>query len=101
MPAEVGVPRVRVHDVGLLDRGRGGHLQVDAQGLEGEVRAVQLGRGPERGGPVAVGAEAGDLDVDQRAQLPDEEVHVDPGAAVDLRRELPGQQRNSHGITLG
>ena len=41
-------------------------------------------------------AEAVHVDVDDAAQLADEELDVHAGAAVDLGRVLPGQHRNPH-----
>ena len=46
--------------------------------------------------PVAGLAEAVDVDVDQLAELADEVLDVDPGAAVDVRRVLPGEQSDAH-----
>jgi hypothetical protein len=46
-------------------------------------------------------SEAGHRHVDECAQLAHQEVDVDARAAVHVGRELPGQDGNSHGFTLG
>ena len=51
-----------------------------------------------RGRALARLAHAVHVDVDEPAQLADEEVDVHPGAAVDVGRVLPGEDRGSHGV---
>ena len=99
MPAEVGVPGVRVDHVDL--GGGRGHGQVDPEGLQREVGVGQLRERLERVRPLPLGAEAGDLDVSQAAQLAHQEVDMDAGPAVDIRGELSGQDSNAHAPTLG
>ena len=50
-------------------------------------------------GVLARRAEAVHVDVDQPAQLPDQELDVDAGTAVDVGRKLPGQHSHSHNRT--
>ncbi len=85
-----------VHDVGA--RAPRGHLEVHAQGPQGGVGAGQPGR-------IGVGDDAR-LVVRRRArrpeavhpyvcvgtQVPDQVLDVHPGAAVHIRRVLPGEQ---------
>ncbi len=48
----------------------------------------------------AFGAEAVDVDVDELAQLADQELDVHPGPAVDVGRVLARQDRHSHRSTV-
>ena len=81
---EVGVPGVGVDDVGPL--GALGHLQVDAEGAQSGVGALELGDlgvaddavvGP-LGAGLAGTAEGVDAHVGQRAQDPGELIDMDP-----------------------
>ena len=76
------------------------HLQVDAQGADRGVgaRPGPAGRRTRGAGLVALGAEAVHARVDavDGAQRPDQLGDVDPGAAVDLGRVLPGQHVDPH-----
>src|SRR5439155_25943723 len=69
-------------------------LQVDAHRAQRLVGALQAGRFGVRGhaGLVARRAEAVHADVGVRAQLAGEVLDVDPGATVDVRRVLAGQE---------
>ncbi|GLX03939.1 hypothetical protein Misp03_08660 [Microbispora sp. NBRC 16548] len=85
-----------VHDVGALATGR--HLDVDAEHLQGGVRA---GQSPgDRVGPhaglLARGTEAANPHVGQPAKLPRKVLDMDSGAAVHLGRILTAQQIDTH-----
>ena len=86
-------------DVGAVDAG--GHRQVGRQDPQRRVGAAQpgivLGVG---GGPVAGFAHAVDVEVHERAQVAGQEVDVHAGAAVDVRRVLPGDQGDAHAGNL-
>ena len=49
--------------------------------------------------PVALGAHAEDVEVDELAQMAGQEVDVDPGTAVDVGRVLAGEQSYAHATT--
>ena len=89
-----------MHDVGALAAGR--HLEVDAEHLQGGVRAGQSAG--DRVGPHAGllprGAEAADPHVGQPAKLPGEVLDMDSGAAVHLGRVLAAQQIDTHASEL-
>ncbi len=98
VPAEVRVPGVGVDEVGVAHGG--GHRQVDRRGAQ----RAQLGRVPVERGPrlvagraAAVGAPGVHVEVDEPAQMRAELSDVDPRPAVDVGRELAGQQRHAHG----
>src|SRR6478752_686317 len=95
-PGHVGVPGVRVQHVRIRDGRR--HLEVGGQRTQGGVRLGQFGRRPV-GVHAWFGARRAErvhVHLDDAAQLTDEELDVDPGAPVNLRRILPGQHRNAH-----
>jgi hypothetical protein len=92
---EVRVPGVTVHDVGAAGAaGAGRHRQVHAHGAQRRVGAGQFGRFRVRRDArfVAFAAEAVHPDVRERPQIPGQVLQVDTGAAVHLRRVLPGEQ---------
>ena len=91
MAAEVRVPGMGVHDVRA--RGPGGHLQIDAHRAEGGVGTVEARRFGVGGdaGFVAGGTETVHPDVGEPAQVAGQVLDVHPGATVDLRRVLAGQ----------
>ena len=93
----VGVPGVRVHQVRAL--AAGDHRQVGARGraARGWPSASAAGHAVRRDARlVPRRAHAVHPHVDQTAQLPGEVLDVDPGAAVDLGRVLPGEQVDAH-----
>ena len=79
----------------------GGHRQVGGEDAQRRVGAgeprVVLGVG---GGARPRRAQAVHVDVDEPAQLADEEVDVHAGAAVDVGRVLPGEDADPHGEGL-
>src|SRR3954463_9291912 len=87
MAGEVGVPRVRVHDVGIC----GG-------GCEGQIGRNHLknARGVAQHVPGLVLRERLHIDVDQPGELAGEELDMDARAAVDIRRPLPRHQCDPH-----
>ena len=98
----VGVPRVRVQhvDVGTgVDRRR--HRDVGGEHLERGVRTGEplllLG---VRHRAVPRLAHAVHVDVDQLAELTDQEVDVHAGSAVHVGRELAGEDGCAHGTNL-
>ena len=88
-----------MHDVAAGDARR--HLEVDAEGLQREVRAGQGARHLVGDRALARAAEAVDVDVLRTPQLLDQEVDVHPCAAVDVGRELSRQQGDPHGHSVG
>ena len=104
VPAEVGVPGVAVDDVGAARRrppcaDRPTCARGRRQRPVGRRARPRAGSWPPpaprrrpRRRPEAV-----DAHVDQPGQLPAEVLDVDAGAAVDLGRELPGEQRDPRG----
>ncbi len=96
---QVGVPRVRVHEIAALDASAHGEVGgEDAQRVVGAgearvVLAVCRRSRPRR-------AEAVHVDVDEPAQLLRQEVDVHAGAAVDLGRVLPCQHADAHAERL-
>ena len=96
MPAEVGVPRVGVDEVARPERGR--HLQVGGEDPQHRVGSLQarivLGVRRRTG---SWRAQAVHVDVDAAGQLPRQEVDVDAGAAVHVRRVLPREHADAHG----
>ncbi len=73
-----------MQDVRVADRC--GHLQVDAERAQRAVRVGEFRGRPVRAhaGLVTRGAEAVHLDVDEAAQLANQELDVDAGAPVHL-----------------
>ena len=88
---QVRVPGVAVHDVGARAARR--HLQVDAEGAQCRIGALEPGRiGVGRDAClVPLSAETVDAHVDVRAQLAGQVLHVHARPAVHLRRVLAGQ----------
>ena len=97
-PAEVGVPGVRVHQVGA--GAAVGDRQVDAEGAQGGVGAGELGEvGVRRGAASSRGAPKACtcvVDVVAGAQRADQLGDVHAGAAVHLGRVLLGQDVDAH-----
>ena len=91
---KVRVPGVGMNEVDVATGGR--HRQVDRQGGQRGVGPGDVGRGLMPGGAWAVVAEGVDVDVDQLAQLAHQVIDVDAGAAVDVGRELSGEDRGTH-----
>src|SRR6202049_5210681 len=89
---EIGVPGMRVHQVGGGDRG--GHRQVSGDCLQCLVSAIKQVPGPVRHGSGPVRALAVHRQVDEAAEFPGEVGDVHSGAAVHLGRVLAGQQRD-------
>lgn len=96
MAGEIGVPGVGVDEIAV--RQRRGHRQVDGEGAQGVVGAVEPGEGGVPHDPVhrARLAPAVHVEFRQRPQLPGEELHMDPGPAVDVRRILACEQSHPH-----
>src|SRR6185437_13878277 len=96
---QVRVPGVAVHHVGRAGPVLGGahrrhHRQVGRDRAQGSVRAGEAFPGAVRDRALAVGALAVHGQVDQVGQLAGQVLDVHARAAVDLRRILPGQQRD-------
>ena len=74
------------------------HLQIDAQRCDRTVGVRELRRHPVADGVRLVPrrSEAPHDDLGVGPERPDELGHVHPGAAVDVRRVLPGQKINAH-----
>ncbi len=86
----VGVPGVRVHEIGARDVAR--DLQVHSEGSERRVRAGETG-GHEVGVHILLFArqtEAAHRDLEVRAQSANQLGDVHSSPAVDLRRVLAG-----------
>jgi len=94
MAGHVGVPGVRMDQVHIA-RGRR-HRQANRQGGQGRVRLCDRGRRSVSGRSGPVATEGVHVHLDQLAQLADEVVEVDPGAAVDVRREFSGRDGGMH-----
>ncbi|CAM5506652.1 hypothetical protein STENM327S_08348 [Streptomyces tendae] len=93
--AEVGVPGVGVHQFAPFEGG--GHGEVDREGAQRVVGAVERGPGAVAQYAVAAAlAPAVHVQVDQAGELPGQELDVDSGAAVHVRRELTAQQSHAH-----
>ena len=95
MPGQVGVPGVGVGEIGTgaaaaiarsAEKMRSAGLAISRRGSSSE-KAVASGPSGARGRA---------LDIDQLAQLADEEVDVHAGTAVDLRRVLPRHHGHPH-----
>ena len=98
---EVGVPGVRVHEVGARDVL--GHQQVDAHAWRARVAPRRTRRAsdtPNVSGLVARGAEAPHDDLEIAPERPDELGDVHAGSPVDLGRILAGEQVDAHAATL-
>ena len=81
--------------------GHGGrHRQVGAEHPQRRVRALGIGLGV-RGGTLARLTHALHVDVDQLAELRNQLGHVHPGAAVDRRRVLAGEEGDAEAVTVG
>ena len=100
MPGRIGVPGVRVHEIGT------GHilcdLKVDTQGGKGGVGARQLGR-HEIGvdiGLVPRHPEAANHDIEPVTKRPYELGDVNASTPVDLGRIFTTDQVNAHAMTL-
>ena len=93
----VRVPGVAVDQVAVGDATR--HREVGAQRLQRGVRLGELGRRPVcTGARVRSWPETVHLDVRRaRRSSRGQVLDVDAGAAVHLRRELAGQQADTHG----
>jgi len=98
VPGHVGVPRVRVRHRGVAE-GRG-HLEVDAEGLQGGIGVGQPRGDRVRRGVGARLAEALHVDLDQPPELGNEVLHVHAGTAIDVRRPLTGEDRHAHYPTV-
>jgi hypothetical protein len=102
VPGEVGVPRVRVHDVCALTVL--GDRDVDPERLQSRVGRGQFGQiGVCRcAGFVARCAETADLNVDVAtvAQGSDELSHMHPRASVDGGRIFLADDVDAHGSTV-
>ncbi len=86
---------VRVHEVAAFERGGDG--QVHGEGAQGVVGTVQLPAGPVPDQPVRTSLAPGvALEIGERAQLLGQELDMDTGAAVDVRRVLTAQQAHLH-----
>src|SRR5215472_19233935 len=93
MAGQVGVPGMRVHDICLGHCRR--HGQVGGDGPERGVRVVEVLPRRVRDRAEPVGSLAVHGEADQVSKLARQILHVHAGAAVDLRRVFPGQQRDA------
>src|ERR1017187_5413538 len=89
---QVGVPGVRVHQVGGADSS--GHRQIGGDRLQGLVRPIEQFPGLVRDGASPVRALAVHRQVDEAAEFPGQIGDMHSGAAVHLRRVLARQQRD-------
>jgi hypothetical protein len=95
VPGQVGVPGVRVDQVGAA---RGiGHRQVGGEHAKHAV--AQPASGPVRDGVRPVRALAVHGDVDQPGELAGQVLDMHARPAIDLRRVLTGEQGRPHGAS--
>ena len=104
---EVRVPRVRMDDVGPHRVGQ--HADVAREGFDHraqprvDLRGVVSGAVPADAPVIAVlgvAPEAPHVDIDERTKVASQLVDVDPGPAVDLRRELVREDQGAHAPRL-
>ena len=97
MTAEVRVPRVRVHDVGVAEVRR--HREVDGDRLQSRACAGELVPRCECERARARRAEAANLELDQLRELACQVLDVHARAAVHVRRIFAGEEHGFHGTT--
>ena len=100
---EVRVPGVRVHEVGALDAARHGEVDRHRRAAPRASGAVPASASHARTCPttplaVARPPKQWTSSVHEPRQLAREVLDVHAGAAVDVGRELPRQQRDPHGV---